>query len=92
MLRSEGTARNLGVGLGDTIDAVLPQVAITPLGLLPRYRKLTVGAVVAVGASPDATLALTSMEAQKLSRAADADGIRLQLWGPIAQANANSFI
>ena len=79
----EVLARNLGVGLGDTIDAVLPQVAITPLGLLPRYRKLTVGAVVAVGASPDATLALTSLEtAQKLSRAADADGIRLQLSDP----------
>ena len=79
----EVLARNLGVGVGDTIDAVLPQVAITPLGLLPRYRKLTVAAVVAVGASPDATLALTSLEtARKLSRAADADGIRLQLSDP----------
>ena len=65
----EVLARNLGVGVGDTIDAVLPQIAITPFGLLPRYRKLTVGAVVAVGASPDATLALTSLEtASKLSR------------------------
>ena len=79
----EVLARNLGVGLGDTIDAVVPQVAITPFGLLPRYRKLTVGAVVAVGASPDATLALTSLEtARKLSRAERADGMRLQLSDP----------
>ena len=79
----EVLARNLGVGVGDTIDAVLPQVAITPFGLLPRYRKLTVGAVVAVGASPDATLALTSLEtARKLSRAQRADGMRLQLSDP----------
>ncbi len=79
----EVLARNLGVGVGDTIDAVLPQVAITPFGLLPRYRKLTVGAVVAVGASPDATLALTSLEtARKLSRAERADGMRLQLSDP----------
>ncbi|MEC8158288.1 MAG: FtsX-like permease family protein [Pseudomonadota bacterium] len=79
----EVLASNLGVGVGDTIDAVLPQVAITPFGLLPRYRELTVGAVVAVGASPDATLALTSLEtARKLSRVDRADGIRLQLSDP----------
>ena len=30
-------ARNLGVGVGDTIDAVLPQVAITPLGFCLLY-------------------------------------------------------
>lgn len=79
----EVLARNLGVGVGDTIDAVLPQVAITPFGLLPRYRRLTVGAVVAIGASPDATLALTSLEtARKLSQAERADGMRLQLSDP----------
>ncbi|MCH1603117.1 MAG: ABC transporter permease [Luminiphilus sp.] len=79
----EVLARNLGVGVGDTVDAVLPQIAITPFGLLPRYRKLTVGAVVAVGASPDATLALTSLEtASKLSRTDEADGIRVQLSDP----------
>ena len=79
----EVLARNLGVGVGDTIDAVLPQIAITPFGLLPRDRKLTVGAIVAVGASPDATLALTSLEtASKLSRTDEADGIRVQLSDP----------
>jgi lipoprotein-releasing system permease protein len=79
----EVLARNLGVGVGDTIYGVLPQIAITPFGLLPRYRKLTVGAIVAVGASPDATLALTSLEtASKLSRTDEADGIRVQLSDP----------
>ena len=79
----EMLASNLGVGVGDTIDAVLPQIAITPFGLLPRYRKLTVGAVVAVGASPDASLALTSLEtASKLSRSDVPDGIRMQLSDP----------
>lgn len=79
----EVVARNLGVGVGDTIDAVLPQIAVTPLGLLPRYRKLTVAAIVSVGASPDATMALTSLEtAVRLSRAEGPDGIRIQLSDP----------
>ena len=76
----EALARNLGVGIGDRIDAVLPAVAMTPFGLLPRYRHLTVGALISVGASPDASMVLTSLDtASRLSSSSKPDGVRLQL-------------
>lgn len=76
-------ANSLGVGVGDSIEVVLPRLSITPFGVLPRYRGLRVGAVVSVGASPDASLAVTSLETmKKLSGVAYADGIRLQLQDP----------
>ena len=76
-------ANSLGVGIGDSVEVVLPRLSITPFGVLPRYRKLRVGAVVSVGASPDASLAVTSLETmKKLSGVAYVDGIRLQLDDP----------
>ena len=79
----EVLARNLGTQVGDTITVVLPQIAVTPFGLLPRYRQLTVGAIVAVGASPDATLALTSLQtASRLIGSTRPDGVRVHLSDP----------
>ena len=76
-------ANSLGVGIGDSIEVVLPRLSITPFGVLPRYRKLRVGAVVSVGASPDASMAVTSLETmKKLSGVVYVDGIRLQLKDP----------
>ena len=76
-------ANSLGVGIGDSIEVVLPRLSITPFGVLPRYRKLRVGAVVSVGASPDASMAVTSLETmKKLSGVVYEDGIRLQLKDP----------
>ncbi|MDA7582595.1 ABC transporter permease, partial [Luminiphilus sp.] len=39
-----GLANSLGVGIGDSVEVVLPRLTITPFGILPRYRKLRVGA------------------------------------------------
>ena len=76
-------AQQLGVGVGDQIDAVLPQLSVTPLGPVPRYRRLTVRAVVSVGASPDSTLAWTSYESlQRLARASEPDGVQIRLADP----------
>ena len=78
-------AQQLGVGVGDQIDAVLPQLSVTPLGPVPRYRRLTVRAVVSVGASPDSTLAWTSYESlQRLARARQPDGVEIRLADPDA--------
>ena len=76
-------AQQLGVGVGDQVDAVLPQLSVTPLGPVPRYRRLTVRAVVSVGASPDSTLAWTSYESlQRLARAREPDGVQIRLADP----------
>ena len=78
-------AQQLGVGVGDQVDAVLPQLSVTPLGPVPRYRRLTVRAVVSVGASPDSTLAWTSYESlQRLARARQPDGVEIRLADPDA--------
>lgn len=81
----DSLAQQLGVGVGDQVDAVLPQLSVTPLGAVPRYRRLTVRAVVSVGASPDSTLAWTSYESlQRLARARQPDGVEIRLADPDA--------
>lgn len=81
----DSLAQQLGVGVGDQVDAVLPQLSVTPLGPVPRYRRLTVRAVVSVGASPDSTLAWTSYESlQRLARARQPDGVEIRLADPDA--------
>ncbi len=79
----DSLAQQLGVAVGDQVDVVLPQLSITPLGPVPRYRRLTVRAVVSVGASPDSTLAWTSYDTlQRLTRASGPDGIQIRLADP----------
>lgn len=79
----QSLAQQLGVSIGDQIDVVLPQLSVTPLGLVPRYRALSVGAIVSVGASPDGILAWTSFNTlQKLARARQPDGVRIRLSDP----------
>ncbi len=81
----ESLAQQLGVGVGDKVDVVLPQLSVTPLGPVPRYRRLTVRAVVSVGASPDSTLAWTSYDTlQRLARAREPDGVQIRLADPDA--------
>ena len=79
----QSLSQQLGVGIGNQVDVVLPNLSVTPLGLLPRYRRLTVSAIVTVGASPDGILAWTSFETlQKLARADAPDGIQIRLDDP----------
>ena len=81
----ESLAQQLGVGVGDKVDVVLPQLSVTPLGPVPRYRRLTVRAVVSVGASPDSTLAWASYDTlQRLARAREPDGVQIRLADPDA--------
>lgn len=79
----QSLSQQLGVGIADQVDVVLPQLSVTPLGLVPRYRRLTVSAIVSVGASPDSTLAWTSYDTmQKLARAKQPDGVQIRLTDP----------
>lgn len=40
-------AEQLGVSVGDTLMLLTPQTTVTPLGMMPRYRRFVVGAVFA---------------------------------------------
>lgn len=48
-------ARQLKVGVGDSINVMLPRVSVTPLGLFPRSRRFTVVGIFSVGAQLDST-------------------------------------
>jgi lipoprotein-releasing system permease protein len=83
----EPLAASLGVSVGDSVDLFMPSASLTPFGVLPRYRKLTVTAIVTVGTSVEATLALVSTEtAQRLLARSTSDGIRLYADNPEAIA------
>lgn len=73
-------ARQLGVGIGNTVVMTLPQVSVTPAGVYPRVKRFTVKGLFEVGAQLDQSLALIHLnDAQKLFRYGDAvQGLRLQ--------------
>lgn len=74
-------ARLLRVRPGDEVEILLPRLTVSPLGVFPRSRLLTVVGVFAVGAPPDALEAYVSSEtAQKLLGQAGQQGVQLRLW------------
>lgn len=44
-----GLAGSLGVGIGDTVNLVTPQINVSPIGILPRFRRFKVMGVFHVG-------------------------------------------
>jgi lipoprotein-releasing system permease protein len=75
-------ARNLRVQTGSKITVISPQAAITPAGIIPRFRVFTVVGVFDVGMYEyDASLALVHLtDAQRLYRMGDTvSGVRLKL-------------
>jgi len=77
-------ARALGVGLGDSVTLMLPQVDLTPAGAYPRLRRFEVVGIFAVGAEVDANTALIHLEdAARLYRTGTAvHALRLVLADP----------
>ena len=60
-------ARLLGVKEGDRIDITLPRLTVTPLGIFPRTKRLTVSGIFEIGAQPDVHQAYVSLSVgQKL--------------------------
>jgi len=54
-------ARALGVQLGDSVEVTVPRLTITPLGIFPRSKRLTVSGLFEVGAQPDSYQAYISL-------------------------------
>ncbi|NEV63112.1 lipoprotein-releasing ABC transporter permease subunit [Thiorhodococcus minor] len=72
----------LGVGPGDKVTVVTPQVSATPVGIMPRLKRFTVSGIFAVGmADYDRNAAFIAMhDAAKLLSLGDAvSGVRLKL-------------
>lgn len=75
-------AESLGVDIGDKVDLMIPQASVTPAGVLPRFRRFTVGGVFRVGQHEfDSGLVLIRLEdAAALYRMGDRiTGVRLKL-------------
>ena len=72
-------ARSLGLGVGDLVEITLPKLNLTPLGNLPRRKRLSVVGIFEVGAQLDATHALVSLaDGQALLAEGDSvHGLRL---------------
>ncbi|WP_301359866.1 lipoprotein-releasing ABC transporter permease subunit [Stutzerimonas nitrititolerans] len=66
-------ARTLGVGVGDKVTFVAPEVTVTPAGVFPRMKRFTVRGIFHVGAGEiDGYVAMTHI----------ADMARLHRWQP----------
>ena len=74
-------ARQLEVAPGESLQLALPQVQVTPAGIYPRQKTVTVAGVFQSGSQKDAELAFVHFEdARTLLRAGAADnGWRLRL-------------
>lgn len=73
-------ARILGVVPGDRIELTVPRLTVTPLGIFPKTKRLTVVGLFEIGAQPDAFQAYVSLETGQrlLSGKGLVDGLQLK--------------
>ena len=74
-------ARKLDLFVGDRLQLTLPSVTVTPAGVFPRIKRVTVTGVFQVGAQVDASVAFIHYrDGQKLLRLGDRfQGVQLEL-------------
>ncbi|MDP2015023.1 lipoprotein-releasing ABC transporter permease subunit [Hydrogenophaga sp.] len=74
-------ARSLGVGMGDTVTLIAPSGQVTPAGVVPRIRQMTVVGVFDSGHFEyDSALALLHMDdAARIFRVEGATGVRVKI-------------
>ena len=73
-------ARLLRVSPGDEIEVFLPRLTVSPLGVYPKTRMLTVVGLFSVGAGPDAREAYVSYEtARRLLGSSGRQGVQIKL-------------
>jgi lipoprotein-releasing system permease protein len=80
VLMGAALARMLGVSVGDRVEVTLPRLTVTPLGVFPRSKRLTVSGLFEVGAQPDAyQLYVTLNAGQKLlGQPGRVDGLQIK--------------
>ena len=74
-------ARKLGLAVGDKVTLVLPEAAVTPAGVIPRFKRFTVAGLFRVGAELDGMVGFIHLEdAAKLARIkGQVEGVRLKV-------------
>jgi len=76
-------ADNLGLNVGDKVNVMIPEVSLTPVGLLPRFKPFTIKGIFSAGNGFgfDSQLAFTDLkDAQALFRLGQSvTGVRLKL-------------
>lgn len=82
VILGQGLARRLRVGMGDRVTLVLPEASVSPAGVFPRLRRLTVKGIFGVGAELDASHAFVHLEdgARLASLGQGVHGLRLKLF------------
>lgn len=73
-------ARALGVMVGDTVDITVPRITVTPLGIFPRSKRLTLTGLFEVGAQPDSYQAYVSLATGEklLGQKGKVDGLQVK--------------
>ncbi|WP_369854411.1 lipoprotein-releasing ABC transporter permease subunit [Candidatus Thalassolituus haligoni] len=73
-------ARSLNVVVGDKLTLMLPEATLSPAGVIPRVRRLTVVGIFSVGAELDSNLAVIHLQdAAKLGRLnGEAESLRIK--------------
>tara|TARA_B110000914_G_scaffold40939_1_gene34404 strand:+ start:2140 stop:3564 length:1425 start_codon:yes stop_codon:yes gene_type:complete len=74
-------ARRLNVFVGDPVQVTMPSVTVTPAGIFPRIKTMTVTGIFEVGAQVDSSVAfIHQQDARKLLRLGNKfQGLQLQL-------------
>jgi lipoprotein-releasing system permease protein len=77
-------ARKLDVFVGDRLQLTLPKVSVTPAGIFPRIKRVTVVGIFQVGAQVDASVAfIHHRDGQKLLQMGDRyQGVQIELSDP----------
>lgn len=80
IILGEILARRLNLVAGDKVTLMLPEATLSPAGILPRIKRLTVSGIFSVGAELDANLAVIHIaDAKKLARlAGEAQALRIK--------------
>jgi lipoprotein-releasing system permease protein len=80
VVMGEILARRLNLVVGDKVTLMLPEATLSPAGILPRIKRLTVSGIFSVGAELDANLAVIHLaDARKLARlAGEAQALRIK--------------
>ncbi|MCK4608009.1 MAG: lipoprotein-releasing ABC transporter permease subunit [Gammaproteobacteria bacterium] len=83
IILGQETADNLHVKIGDKITIITPKATLTPIGILPRFKRFTVAGIFHVGGGfgYDSSLALINLhDAQKLLQMGTAvTGLRVKV-------------
>ncbi len=81
LILGSALARRLGLAIGDKVTLVMPEAAITPAGVVPRFKRFNLVGTFHVGAELDGLVGFIHLEdAAKLARMkGEVEGMRLKV-------------